>query len=263
MPKVRPADVHNESAVPVTSEEVHGEPKWVQKVREFAQRYNLWITPLPPLANTAPQEIERSSLASSNCRFYCYDNPMIKSIVTDQCANNHRAQLKDTMVLELIGYYYIACKSHGQEEAAGNSKQCWSRFYFTDTAPQSKPLVVELGQGMLVRGVDGSLVGMCSGDVRQLRIPAGPLSLGPTHGDSVPPDKVSFWQVTALQVIPTHQPGYNLAREIAKCAEGTVFLYSSGHCSACPAGKHQPLTGQTACYDCPSGAKARNSTLGC
>ena len=259
-------------------------PPFTDRVKAWLERTHSWTTPLPRAANT-PVVLNRTKV-KLGCRLYCYDNPLVKTIMTgDGCAPGAKgAQLKDTVVIQKVGYFYQPCpaqpaRAHhrrlrgtagavsGKQGKAPRSKPkpkskwagtCARRYYFDHG--DGAPTIVSLGQGHLVKGVDASLFGACPGDTRQLRVPA---LLGYGRGGNaalgVPPDTLLFYQVNVLQVLPTGMGGaahYNLTHEIARCEPGQAWSWVKGRCANCTSGTMQPGRGQTGCYDCPTGTSS-------
>jgi len=93
---------------------------------------------------------------------------------------------------------------------------------------------------------------MCAGDVRELQIPPE-LGYGAKRKSSIPPNTVLHFQITMLAVLPTHNSSYLLADEIQKCTAGSAWVYTAGACMPCPAGQHQPRSGQIGCSVCGQG----------
>jgi hypothetical protein len=70
-------------------------------------------------------------------------------------------------------------------------------------------------------------------------------------------------QIALLQMYPTSTPGYNMTRLVHGCKPGSRWEYTQGGCTDCPAGKHQPYTGQAGCYACPAGKVSPPGGQGC
>jgi hypothetical protein len=174
----------------------------------------------------------------------CWDNPMIREIqsgsthASGECPPDKIARSGDTLVIADLAWFDCI----GREAEPG----CKTMF---DIHDEKTPLVVEAGDGKLIRGVDISVLGMCISDVRYLKIPAV-LGYGAQQHGPIPPDTPLFFQITLLQILPTRKKGYSVKDAIQACKPGTRWDFVAGGCVNCPAGKHQPFAGQKGCYGC-------------